>query len=236
MIFLNVIDENFVEMSVLPFLMIMALFLGRRMATKSEVNRRFLLLVFSSFITSFYEVIIELFMDFDVSSIHMKVFYVLVNINAFSLASYVAAYTGQWTKKFREINFFALCFSAIVPFVFGAKETFYMIFAPGFGILFVIEGFIIQLIYQENYGNGQFIVMNILFVLLIDAFIIQYVFKKNVPLVYIVATVMLVFTFFYMEAPTYKQLITAHFETEKARIEAEKSMELRAPLMKSERL
>jgi len=224
MIFLNNIDENFIEMSVLPFLMVMALFLGGRMATKSEINRRFLLLVFSSFITAGFEVIIELFMTRDVTQVHMKIFYSLVNINAYSLASYVAAYTGKFTKHFQEVNFFALCFSVIMPFVFGANESFYMMFAPGFGILFVLEGFLLQMLYQQNYGNGQFIVMNILFILLIDAFIIQYVFKINIPLVYIVATVMLVFTFFYMEAPTYKQLLSAHVETEKARAEAEESM------------
>ncbi len=225
MIFLNEIGENFIEMSILPFLMVLALFLGGRMATKSDVNRRYLLLVLSSFITAAFEVIIELFMSHDATTPHMKIFYSLVNINAFCLASYVAAYTGKNSRGFREINFFALCFSLVIPFVFGAKESFYMLFTPGLGILFVAEGFIIQLLYQENYGNGQFIVMNILFVLLIDAFITQYVFKKDLPLVYIVATVMLVFTFFYMEAPTYRQLISIHSETEKARVEAEIAMQ-----------
>ena len=226
MIFLNTIGENFIEISVLPFLMVMALFLGGRMATKSDINRRFLLLVFTCFVTSLFEVIIELFMTNNATDIHMKIFYVLVNINTFCLASYVAAYTGQLSKQFREVNFFTLCFSIVMPFVFGAKENFYTIFAPGFGILFVVEAFILQLIYQQNYGNGQFIVMNILFILLIDAFVVQYIFKKNIPLVYIVATLMLVFTFFYMEAPTYRQLLSAHAETENAREKAEASMQL----------
>ena len=93
MIFLNEIGENFIEMSILPFLMVLALFLGGRMATKSDVNRRYLLLVLSSFITAAFEVIIELFMSHDATTPHMKIFYSLVNINAFCLASYVAAYT-----------------------------------------------------------------------------------------------------------------------------------------------
>ena len=225
MIFLNSIEANFIEFSVLPFLMVLALFLGGRMATKSEVNRRFLLLVFSSFITAFFEVIIELFMTNNVTDFHMKIFYVCININTFCLAAYVAAYTGQLSRYFREVNLFALFFSMVVPFVFGAKESFYTLFAPGFGILFVVEAFILQLVYQQNYGNGQFIVMNILFILLIDAFVVQYIFKKDIPLVYIVATLMLVFTFFYMEAPTYRQLISAHAETENARLKAEASMQ-----------
>ena len=225
MIFLNHIDENFIEIAVMPFLMVLALFLGGRMATKSEVNRRFLMLVMTSFVSAFFECAIELFMSKEASAFHMKVFYALVNINAYSLAAYVAAYTGRLSKHYREVNFFALCLSLVMPFVFGGKEDFYMMFAPGFGILFVIEGFVLQLVYQENYGNGQFVVMNVLFLLLIDAFIVQYVFKRNIPLVYIVAALMIVFTFFYMEAPTYRQLIFAHAETETARVEAEKSLE-----------
>ena len=226
MIFLNNIGENFIEMAVLPFLLVMALFLSGRMATKSEVNRRFLLLVFTSFIAALLEVIIELFLTNKADQLYVKIYYVLVNINTFCLASYVAAYTGQLSKYFREVNFFTLCFSIVMPFVFGANENFYIMFAPGFGILFVLEAFILQLVYQQNYGNGQFIVMNILFILLIDAFVVQYIFRKDIPLVYIVATLMLVFTFFYMEAPTYRQLISAHGETEKAREKAEASMML----------
>ena len=225
MIFLNHIDENFIEIAVMPFLLVLALFLGGRMATKSEINRRFLMLVMTSFVAAIFECAVEVFMSKEASSLHMKVFYAIVNINAYSLAAYIAAYTGRLSRTFREVNFFALCLSLVMPFVFGGKEEFYMLFAPGFGILFVIEGFILQLVYQENYGNGQFVVMNVLFLLLIDAFIIQYVFKRDIPLVYIVAALMIVFTFFYMEAPTYRQLISAHAETEKARTEAEKSLE-----------
>lgn len=225
MFFTSQIDENFIEIAVVPFLMVLAIFLGGRMATKSEVNRRFLVLVMTSFVTAFFECIIELFMSREVSSVHMKIFYVLVNVNAYSLMSYIAAYTGRLSRHFKEVNFFALSLSLVMPFVFGGNESFYTVFAPGFGILFVIEGFVLQLVYQENYGNGQFVVMNVLFLMLIDAFIIQYVFERNIPLVYIVAAVMIVFTFFYMEAPTYRQLISAHAETEAARLEAEKSLE-----------
>ena len=99
-----------------------------------------------------------------------------------------------------------------------------MIFSPGFAVIFVIEGFVLQLLYQEHYGKGQFIVMNLLFILLIDSFVMQYLFRLNLPFVYTVATMMLVFTFFYLEAPTYRRLISAQNETEEARIAAEESM------------
>ena len=66
--------------------------------------------------------------------------------------------------------------------------------------------------------------MNLLFILLIDSFLLQYLFKQNIPLVYTVATMMLAFTFFYLEAPTYRQLIIAHKEIDQARIRAEASI------------
>ena len=108
--------------------------------------------------------------------------------------------------------------------MFRGEEKIFMIFSPGFAILFVTIGFFLQIIYQQYYGNGQFIVMNLLFIFLIDSFVLQYLFRQNLPLVYTVATIMLVFTFFYMEAPTYRELIAAQYETEIARALTEASI------------
>ena len=225
MTFINNLNEILIEIAMLPFLLVFSLFLGGRMAVKSEINRRFLMLVISTLAAAFIEAMLELFSDMETGTLYMKIFYAVVNINAYSLMAYVAAYTGKLTKRFIELNFFALVVSIIMLFVFGSDEKVYMFFSPGFAIIFVIEGFVLQLVFQQNYGNGQFIVMNLLFILLIDSFIFQYIFAQNIPLVYTVATVMLVFTFFYMEAPAYRQLITAHKETEKARLETEKSIQ-----------
>ncbi|MBQ9419680.1 MAG: response regulator [Synergistaceae bacterium] len=221
----NNLNEIFMELTMLPFLLILSMFLSGRMATKSEVNRRYLMLVISTFIAALSEVIVELFTNMETSSLYMKIFYAFVNVNAYCLMGYVAAYTRKISRHFMELNFFALVFSVIVPFVFTASKDLYMVFSPGVAVVFVLEGFILQLIYQQHYGNGQFIVMNVLFVLLIDSFIFQYLFKQNIPLVYTVATMMLVFTFFYMEAPTYRQLLTAHLEIERSRQEAEASVQ-----------
>ncbi len=225
MTFLNNLNEIFIELAMLPYLLVFSIFLGGRMATQSEINKRFLMLVISTFIAASFEAVIELFTDMETSELYMKVFYALVNINAYSLMTYVAAYTQRMSQRFIELNFFALVVSLIMLFVFGTQEKTYMIFSPGFAVIFVLEGFILQLLFQQNYGNGQFIVMNVLFIFLIDSFIMQYLFAQNIPLVYTVATIMLVFTFFYMEAPTYRQLLTAHVETEKARHDAELSMQ-----------
>ena len=92
-------------------------------------------------------------------------------------------------------------------------------------VFFALKGFILQWIHQKYYGNGQFLVMNLLFLLLIDAFVIQYIFNQTFPLVYTVAALMLLFTFFYLEAPLYKELVIARKETEEARIQTEKSIQ-----------
>ena len=222
---LSNLNVSWLEITVLPFLFVMSIFLSGRMATTSEINRRFVMLVISTLLAALAEVILELFLDIGTSTMYMKCFYALININAYCLMSYVAAYTRSGSKRIIDTNFFLLCISLILLFMLNADERLYMVFSPGFAILFVVEGFILQLVYQEYYSNGQFIVMNLLFILLIDSFIFQYLFKQNLPLVYTVATIMLVFTFFYLEAPTYRQLLTAHLEIDEARIRAEKSIQ-----------
>lgn len=221
---MNNISEAFMEITVVPFLFVLSAFLSGRMATKSEINRRFLMLVMSTLIAAVYESLLELFADMGTVTVWRKIFYAVININAYCLMSYVAAYTRTISKRFSDIHFFVLTVSVILLFVFRSNGNMYMIFSPGFGVLFVLEAFVLQLMYQEYYGNGQFIVMNLLFILLIDSFVIQYLFRQNMPLVYTIATMMLMFTFFYLETPTYRQLISAHRDIEEARKQAEESM------------
>ena len=224
MIFLNNLGESFIEITVLPFLLVMAAFLSGRMATTSEINRRFLMLVISTILSASFELVLELFTDIHHVSTYTKIFHATININAYCLMCYVAAYTRSISRRFTDITFFILCISIIMLFIFKSSDGIYMIFSPGLAIIFVTMGFIIQLIYQQYYGNGQFIVMNVLFILLIDSFVIQYLFRQNIPVVYTVATMMLIFIFFYLEAPTYRQLISAQYETEVARALTEASI------------
>ena len=222
---LNNLSEAWLEISMLPFLFVISVFLGGRMATSSEINRRFLLLVISTFAAACFEAALELFTDIHHVTGFTKFFYALININAYCLMAYVAAYTRSNSRRLIDINFFLLCLSLILLFTFTSDAQLYMLFSPGFAVLFVVEGFILQLLYQQYYGNGQFIVMNTLFILLIDSFVIQFLFRQNIPLVYTIATIMLAFTFFYLEAPTYRQLITAHNEIDEARLRAEASIQ-----------
>ena len=221
---LNNLGETWLEITMLPFLTVLAAFLGGRMAVSSEINRRFLLLIISTLASAFLEAMLELFSDMETITIYMKIFYALVNINAYCLMCYVAAYTRSISERLVNINFFALSISLILLFMLNSGEKFYMLFSPGFAVIFVVEGFILQLVYQEYYGNGQFIVMNLLFLLLIDSFVLQYLFRQNLPLVYTVATMMLFFTFFYLEAPTYRRMIEAQKETDEARLRTEESI------------
>ena len=229
----NNISEVFLELTVVPFLAVLSAFLGGRMATKSEINRRFVLVVTSTLIAACYESVLEIFTGMVTVTVWTKIFYAVININAYCLMCYVAAYTNVISRRFTDIHFLLLTLSVILLFVVGNDERFYMIFSPGFGVVFVIEAFILQLIYQEYYGKGQFIVMNLMFMLLIDSFIMQYLFRLNLPFVYTVATMMLVFTFFYLEAPTYRRLIGAKQEIEDARVEAERSMQRAAAANKA---
>ena len=222
--FNNVIDATFIEIAMIPFLFVLSVFLAGRMATSSEINQRFLMLVISTFVAACFETILELFTDIRIITVYTKIFYVAMNINAYCLMAYVAAYTGSNTKTFINVNFFLLCASIVLLFIFKSDEGIYKLFSPGFAVIFVTEGFILQLVYQNYYGNGQFLVMNLLFILLIDSFIFQYLFAQNIPVVYTIATMMLVFTFFYMEAPTYRRIITAHLEVEEARMQTEESI------------
>ena len=194
------------------------------MATKSEINRRYLLLVISTLIAAVFELVLDVTTGMKSVTAWTKIFYGVININAYCLMCYVAAYTNVISRRFTDIHFLILTVSLTLLVVFGRNDRLYMIFSPGFGVLFVIEGFILQIIFQEHYGKGQFIVMNLMFILLIDSFVMQYLFRLNLPFVYTVATIMLVFTFFYLEAPTYRRLIGAQKETEEARIAAEESM------------
>ena len=219
---LNNLGEAWLEITAIPSLIVMSAFLGGRLATSSEINRRFLMLVMSTLVAACTEAIIRIFGD--IHTINMNVFYAIININAYCLMTYVAAYTRTSSHRLIDTNFFLLCISLVLLFFFGKNDSAFLTVSPAFAVLFVVEGFILQLVHQEYYGNGQFIVMNTLFILLIDAFLLQYLFRQNIALVYPAATMMLVFTFFYLEAPTYKQLISAHHEIDQARINAEKSI------------
>lgn len=208
-----------IEAIMLPFLLVMAIFLASRFAIKTAMNRRFLYLVLSTFLANLLEIIEFLFPDL----IPMSVFYALMMINGYCLMRYVAAYVRIQNEMFSRLHMALFFISLMMAFLVHQGIKIGVIMCYVFTIFFVIEGFCLQLIFQEYYGNGQFITMNFLLILLIDAFLIDYVFQESMP-IYAVATAILVFTFFYIEAPTYRQLITAQSDTMAARIATEESI------------
>ena len=219
------ISHAWLEITVIPSLLIMSIFLGGRLATSSEINKRFLLLVMSTLLATCIDAFIRLSKNIYTVHINMNVFYAIININAYCLMTYVAAYTRTSSKRLIDANFFLLCISLVLLAFFGKNNSSYIAISPIFAVFFVAEAFVLQLVHQEFYGNGQFIIMNFIFIMLINSFLVQYLFKQDIALVYPVATIMLVFTFFYLEAPTYKQLLIAHKEIDHARIQAEASIQ-----------
>ena len=87
------------------------------MATKSEINRRFRLLLASMLTAACCEVVIEFLTDMKTVTVWRKIFYATVNVNSYCLMCYVAAYTRKISRRFVDINFFILVVSIIIPFV-----------------------------------------------------------------------------------------------------------------------
>jgi signal transduction histidine kinase/CheY-like chemotaxis protein len=220
-----------IEAAVLPFLLVFGISLSSRFATSVDVNRCFLALVWSALIAMTGDIILRT-MRILMPVIHplMETLYAIaINCSAYCLLRYVAAYVRQARWRGMKFNTWILWFSiALLSLHLLSFNTFwgplYQMLSSGPALLFTIEAFILQLIYQKYYGNGQFIVMNLLFMLLLDAFVIQYVLQQDYPVIYVVATVLLFITFFYLEAPTYRQLVSAGEMAEAERARAEESI------------
>ena len=157
------------------------------------------------------------------------VYSIAINYSAYCLLRYVASYVHQGERGWLKYNTILLLVSigllALHTVSFNLfRGPLYEVVASGPALCFAVEAFILQVIYQKYYGNGQFIVMNLLFMLLLDAFAIQYVLQQDYPVLYVVTTVLLFITFFFLEAPTYRQLVTAGEMAEVERANAEESI------------
>ncbi len=221
-----------VEAAMLPFLLLLGLALSSRFATKAEVNERFLALAWAALAATAMDVVVRI-----VPTLAPENYFVAevehhfaVIVCGYCLLRYVAAYVQQSENPFVKFNFLLLCVSSLLLFLHLAgwgrlAGPLYQVLSFGPGALFALEAFCLQLIYQKYYGNGQFIVMNLLFLLLIDAFVIQYVLRQDFPVIFVVATILLFITFFYLQAPAYRQIVEAGEQTEKERIIAEFSIQ-----------
>ncbi|MCR4818122.1 MAG: response regulator [Fretibacterium sp.] len=220
-----------IEATILPFLLIFGVSLSSRFATSVDVNRRFLALVWSTFVAAAMDVMLRfIYLLMPVSHPLVETMYsISVNVASYCLLRYVVAYVHQGGHRWMKFNTLLLQASIVLLSLhimsFSAlRGPLYGVLSSGPALFFTIEAFILQLIYQKYYGNGQFIVMNFLFMLLLDAFVIQYVLQQDYPVIYVVATVLLFITFFYLEAPTYRQLVAAGEMAEAERARAEDSI------------
>ena len=217
------------EGAMIPFLAILTIFLFIRHATSAEVNKRFRHLTLSTLVATFLAVaagFLEGRMQPLPYLLLTTLYYAAANWNGYLLLSYVAVYVRYDNKRFMHFFHVALLVSFILLAVNLATGFFFSVDAQGmvvkgpqytlsrsfFVFLFVGTAFALQNIYQQFYGNAQFILMNLLFFLLIDAFVVQYLFTDTIQIVYLVATAILFSTFFYLEAPTLRGIEEAEQE------------------------
>ena len=219
---LKIVQNIWFEMTVIPFLFVILIFLAVRFGVKAEINRKFVELVFSTFVSA----VLEVLSNFMPSSFWFpRLFFSSVVINSWCLMRYIAAYVHFDTSGFKTMNDVILFVGSLSPFMFHSSEALYSMLSLGAASLLAFQGFGLQIVHQKYYENGQFLVMNLLFIMLLDAFLIQFLFNVNLQFIYMVSTAFLFFTFFYLESPTYRQLVTAQYKMKKARIDIENSIQ-----------
>ncbi len=181
---------------------------------------------------------------YSVNIVIRTMFYAFVNINAYYLMRYVEAYVHVENKKFDLFNRILLGSSFVVlilnllPGISGFSftiSTYGELIYGAYGTLwqcvyflyYVVMAVYLQLTNREYYtSKSQYIVLNVLVGLLIISFVIQSMFLRTVLITYMVATIVLFVTFFYYEAPTYRQMLTVEKELKEAREQAELSTRL----------
>ena len=237
------------EATVIPFLGVMAVFLFIRYGTKVEINRRFRLLVMTTFFSAALEVFSTLLVDglghtFLLNFSVRTIYYAFVNMNAYHLMRYVEAFVNVEDKKFDAFNRILLASSFVVLALNAMPEIggfFFVIVTDGvlcrgsyntlwrcvYVLYFAVMALWLQITHRQYYtAKSQFLVMNSIFTLLIVSNVIQYMFMHTVLFTYAVAAVMLFITFFYYEAPTYRRMLTIEKDLEEARQKAEHSTQI----------
>ena len=145
---MSAVGSIWIEAIMLPFLFVLVIFLSSRFATTTEMNRRFLWLVWSTFTATIIK-IIEFICPF---LIHQNVFYAVMNINAYCLMRYIASYVRFENKTFLKLHFSLFLIGLIVPLLF--HKNLYLchlcaIISSALAIFFIVEGFSLQLIFQN---------------------------------------------------------------------------------------
>ena len=205
------------EAVALPFLFVLIAALSSRYAIKAEANHRFLVLTSSVFAGAVLELVLILMPD---SRALLTASHAVGMLCACELARYAVISLRSFEGKFKKFNktiLFAGWAMLLINLLFNGGDIFIETsIRSAFAMFFLFEAIGVQMFLQNS--SGQFIVMLILYCVLLDAFIAQYLFFGNILFVYAAATLMLFVAFFYLEAPIYRSLISSEAEIESARV------------------
>ena len=238
-----------IEVVIIPFLAVMAVFLFMRYRTNAEINRRFRLLALSTLCGAVMEVLSTLLIDgwghrHGVNVTVRTLYYAAVNVNAYCLMRYVEAFVNVENKKFDMFNRILLASSFIVlalNLMPGTSGFFFIIVNDGglfrgtyntlwrsvYVLYFAAMALWLQITHREYYTQkSQYVILNGIVALLVVANVVQYMFVQTVLFTYAVAAVMLFIIFFYYEAPVYRRMLTVERDLEVSRIEAERSAKI----------
>ena len=235
-----------IEVTIIPFLTVLTIFLYVRYGTKAEINRRFRLLSLATLFAVIMEVSSTFLIDgwghrHAVNAAVRSLYYAAVNINAYALMRYVEAFVHvddkkfDWFNKMLLISSFVMLILNVIP---GIGGFFFVIVNDGglfrgsyntlwrsvYVLYFAIMALWLQITHKEFYtAKSQYFILNTIVALLIFANIVQYMFVQTVLFTYAFACVMLFVIFFYYEAPAYRQMMTVEKELEESRLRAEQS-------------
>ncbi|MBQ8693157.1 MAG: hypothetical protein IJ520_08440, partial [Synergistaceae bacterium] len=192
-----------IEVLTLPYLFVLVIFLYLRYATKAEVNKRFRTLCISTLAATALEIATTLLIsgmghNQVINLIVRTLYYAVVNLNTYHLVQYVAAYVGvdthrQWEFMHRFlflISLFMLLFNlmpGVGGFFFSIRPDGSLLRGPYnilcrslFTLYFLGAAVMLQLTHKQAYQEkSQYLVMNILGIVLIASFVVQYMFLPS---------------------------------------------------------
>jgi signal transduction histidine kinase/CheY-like chemotaxis protein len=238
------------EAAMLPFLFLLALALYTRYsAIVEEANRWFRVAVVSSFIAAAMGVFSTIMIDGRwlgrvpfVNIMLRTAYYAAVNVNAYCMLRYMESYVRVYDNVLHFVNLFLLCGSFmmlalnLMPriggffFEMSAVPGEYMLLRGPYYTLcrsfcpfyFLLLALYVSFTHRNAYANvRQYALMNVLWGLLIFAFIIQYFFIRYVLIIYVIVTILLFMIFFCYEVPIYRQMAEAKRELESSRVLAD---------------
>ena len=117
---MELIENLWLELTSLPFLLIMTFALGFRFRVNAKINKRFFELILSTSVAAILEIISEFNPE---HSIFKRIYYTAMTINAWCLIRYVSAYVMMIIRNFKLFNDILLYVCVLVPFFFKEGDN-----------------------------------------------------------------------------------------------------------------